>query len=187
MKSFSTPSDVELIERAKQGDNAAFRMLVNRHEHQVRSIVIGMLGKTVEADDVAQEVFIRFYRSLGDFRGEAALSTYLSRIAINLSLNEIKRRENCHMRLAFFQGEHMRSEQADNCVDPERHDIRDSIQKALKTLEPDFRIIIILRLIEGYSVRETAEMLQLPQGTVASRLARAQEKMKDILKKWSVV
>ncbi|MBK7871041.1 MAG: sigma-70 family RNA polymerase sigma factor [Saprospiraceae bacterium] len=102
MKSFSTPSDIELVKRAKQGDNAAFRMLVHRHEHQVRSIVIGMLGNTAESDDVAQEVFIRFYRSLGDFRGEAALSTYLSRIAINLSLNEIKRRDTRHKRLAFF-------------------------------------------------------------------------------------
>lgn len=187
MKSFSTPSDIELVERARQGDNAAFRLLVNRHEHQVRSIVIGMLGKTIEADDVAQEVFIRFYRSLGDFRGEAALSTYLSRIAINLSLNEIKRRDNRYMRLAFFHGDELKSERADTCVDPERHDIRDAIQKALKELEPDFRIVIILRLVEGYSVRETAEMLQLPQGTVASRLARAQEKLRDILKKWSVV
>ncbi|MBK7871042.1 MAG: sigma-70 family RNA polymerase sigma factor [Saprospiraceae bacterium] len=78
-------------------------------------------------------------------------------------------------------------EEADNCVDPERHDIRDAVQKALQLLEPDFRMVIILRLIDGYSVKETAEMLQLPQGTVASRLARAQEKLKDILKKWNIV
>ena len=187
MKSFSTPSDIELVKRAKQGDNAAFRMLVHRHEHQVRSIVIGMLGNTAESDDVAQEVFIRFYRSLGDFRGEAALSTYLSRIAINLSLNEIKRRDTRHKRLAFFHGNEMPIEEADNCADPERQDIRDAVHKALQLLEPDFRMVIILRLIDGYSVKETAEILQLPQGTVASRLARAQEKLKDILKKWNIV
>ncbi|HMO38819.1 MAG TPA: sigma-70 family RNA polymerase sigma factor [Saprospiraceae bacterium] len=186
MRSFTTPSDIELIERARQGNDAAFRVLVQRHEQQVRSIIIGMLGNTAESDDVAQEVFVRFYRSLGDFRGEAALSTYLSRIAINLSLNEIKRRDNRYKRFAMLQGYELQAEQTDNCVDPERHDIRDAVQKALQMLEPDFRIVIILRLIDGYSVKETAEMLELPQGTVASRLARAQEKMKDILKKWNI-
>ncbi len=187
MKSFSTPSDIELVERAKKGDSVAFRLLVHKHEHQVRSIVIGMLGNTVESDDVAQEVFIRFYRSLKDFRGEAALSTYLSRIAINLSLNEIKRRDNRHKRLAFFHGNEVTAERVDNCVDPERQDLRDAVQKALQLLEPDFRMVIVLRLIDGYSVKETADILQLPQGTVASRLARAQEKLKDILKKWNIV
>ncbi len=187
MKTFSTPSDIELVERARQDDNAAFRLLVHRHEHQVRSIVIGMLGNTSEADDVAQEVFIRFYRSLKDFRGDAALSTYLSRIAINLSLNEIKRRDTRHKRLTFFTNNEPSAEKADHGMDPERQEIRDAVQKALQLLEPDFRTVIVLRLIDGFSVKETSEILQLPQGTVASRLARAQEKLKEILKRWNIV
>ncbi len=181
------PSDVELVERSKQGDDSAFRLLVHRHEQQVRSIVIGMLGDTAESDDVAQEVFIRFYRSIQDFRGEAALSTYLSRIAINLSLNEIKRRETRHMRIAFFHGNEIKADKADNGMSPERQEIKEAVQKALQMLEPDFRSVVVLRLVDGYSVKETAEILQLPQGTVASRLARGQEKLKDILTKWKIV
>lgn len=182
------PSDAELVERSKQGDDSAFRLLVHRHEQQIRSIVLGMLGDTAEADDVAQEVFIRFYRSIQDFRGEAALSTYLSRIAINLSLNEIKRRETRHMRIAFFHGNEVNAaDKADNRVDPERQEIREAVQKALLLLEPDFRAVVVLRLVDGYSVKETAEILRLPQGTVASRLARGQEKLKDILTKWKIV
>lgn len=181
------PSDAELVERSKQGDDSAFRVLVHRHEQQVRSIVIGMLGDTAESDDVAQEVFIRFYRSIQDFRGEAALSTYLSRIAINLSLNEIKRRETRHMRIAFFHGNELKADKADNGMSPERQEIKEAVQKALLMLEPDFRSVVVLRLVDGYSVKETAEILHLPQGTVASRLARGQEKLKDILTKWKIV
>jgi RNA polymerase sigma-70 factor (ECF subfamily) len=187
LKLHPAPSDAILVERSKQGDESAFRLLVCRHESQIRSIVIGMLGDTAEADDVAQEVFIRFYRSLKDFRGESALSTYLSRIAINLSLNDIKRRETRYMRVTVLNGNEVGSDKVDAGMDPERQDIKDAVHKALKMLEPEFRTVIVLRLIDGYSVKETAEILQLPQGTVASRLARAQEKLKDILKKWDIV
>lgn len=187
LKNYRMPSDAELVERSRQGDDSAFRLLVHQHQQQVRSIVLSMLGDTAESDDVAQEVFIRFYRSIQDFRGEAALSTYLSRIAINLSLNEIKRRETRHTRITFFHGNELQADRADARVDPERQEIREAVQKALQLLEPDFRAVVVLRLIDGYSVKETAEILQLPQGTVASRLARGQEKLKDILLKWKIL
>ncbi len=86
-------SDAELVAKAKAGDELAFRQLVERHEQLVRSTVVGMLGAGPDAEDVAQEVFIRFFRSLVNFRGEAKLSTYLCRIAINLSINALKSRQ----------------------------------------------------------------------------------------------
>src|SRR6478609_9771025 len=86
-------SDDELVESSRNGDLAAFKTLVIRHEGKVAGVVRSMLGSTPEADDVGQEVFIRFYEALGKFRGESAVATYLTRIAINLSLNEIKRRK----------------------------------------------------------------------------------------------
>jgi RNA polymerase sigma-70 factor (ECF subfamily) len=85
--------DNTLIEKARAGDNAAFSALVVRHERTVAATVIGMLGPGDDAEDIGQNVFVRFYKALNDFRGEAALSTYLTRIAINLSLNEIRRRQ----------------------------------------------------------------------------------------------
>lgn len=175
-------SDSELIKRSKAGESVAFKQIVERHEQQVRAIVIGMLGNTPEARDVAQDVFIRFYRSLNNFRGDAQLSTYLSRIAINLSLNELKRKQKRQQRYLFFQKDEKILQIEDHSSQVEAIDTRDWIQKGLERLDPDFRTIIVLRLVEGYSVKETAEILKLPQGTVASRLARAQKKLSEILK-----
>src|SRR5258708_38429124 len=84
-------NDEELIAGARNGDMAAFKILVERHEGKVAGIIKPMLGNVPQAEDVGQEVFIRFYESLGKFKGESSLGTYLIRIAINLSLNEIKR------------------------------------------------------------------------------------------------
>lgn len=174
-------SDTKLIERAKADDRQAFHLLVQRHEQQVRATVIGMLGDVVQADDVAQEVFIRFYRSIDDFRGDARLATYLSRIAINLSLNEIKRRQRRQQRFIWSPPERSAVEVRDESADPERQDNRQWVWRALQELSPEYRAVVVLRMIDGYSVSETAKILNLPQGTVASRLSRGLEKLKPIL------
>jgi len=84
-------TDAELIDASRAGDNNSFKEIVKRYESRVAATVIGMLGNCPEADDVGQETFIRFYQGLDKFRGEASVGTYLTRIAINLSLNELKR------------------------------------------------------------------------------------------------
>ncbi len=176
------PSDLELLAQIKEGKQIAFSALVSRYEQVVRGTVIGMLGHTTEADDVAQEVFIRFYKSLDKFRGDSALGTYLTRIAINLSLNELKRRQRQHQRLVPMQKEQKQVIQiADKAADPSRNDNKQLIEKALQLISEDFRAVVVLRLIDGYSVKETAAILQLPQGTVASRLARAQLKLREVI------
>ena len=83
--------DLELVERARAGDDGAFRVLVERYESQVAGTVVGMLGRCPEADDVGQETFIRFYKGLAGYKATASVGTYITRIAINLSLNELKR------------------------------------------------------------------------------------------------
>ena len=176
-------SNIDLIEKSKSGDSVAFRQLVERHQLRVRKTVIGMLGECPEAEDVAQEVFIRFYKSLKDYRGESKLETYLTRIAINLSLNELKRRQKRNARFLFFQREESPIQIEDLSANPSQYETKELIQKALQLLEPDFRSVVVLRLIEGYSVKETSEILKLPQGTIASRLARAQKKLYKILSK----
>lgn len=173
--------DLDLVEQCKSGDQNAFRALVERHQQQVRGTVIGMIGANQEAEDVAQEVFIRFYRSLEDFRGDSKLGTYLTRIAINLSLNELKRQQRRNRRFLFFEKNEKVFQIEDTSANPSRKDTQEMVQHALQRLEPNFRSVIVLRMIDGYSVKETAEILKLPQGTIASRLARGQKKLKEIL------
>lgn len=174
----------DVVERARRGDQSAFRQLVEEHEGLVRSTVAGMLGDTAEADDVAQEVFIRFYKALKDFRGDAQVGTYLSRIAINLSINELKKRQRRKRWLSIIQKEESNPALEDGSMNPGRQDMQDALRRALQALDSDFRAVVVLRLVDGYSVKETAEILGLPQGTVASRLARGQQKLREILEKW---
>ena len=179
-----TETDSQLIQKSREGDQHAFRSLVERYEGQVAATVIGMLGNGEEAEDVGQEVFIRFYRSLDKFRGEASLGTYLTRIAINLSLNAIKKRKRRNIFSLFNSKEGSHEMQIpDYGLSQEVRDTQALVQSALQLLEPDFRSVIVLRLIEAYSTKETAEILQLPLGTVLSRLSRAQKKLKQILEK----
>ena len=174
--------DAQLIEQAREGNSDAFRLLVKRYESQVAATVIGMLGNGPEAEDVGQEVFIRFYRALHQFKGEAALGTYLTRIAINLSLNAIKKQKRRNMFRLFSQDQQQPELQIpDHGMTQEQRETQAMVQQALLLLEPDFRSVMVLRMIEGYSTKETAELLGIPMGTVLSRLARAQKKLKHIL------
>src|ERR1041384_4191020 len=91
-------TDAELVNRARSGDDRAFAALVDRYERAVAATVIRMLGPGDAADDVGQETFIRFHRALGNFRGESSLKTYLVHIAMNLSLNALKRRRRSVLR-----------------------------------------------------------------------------------------
>lgn len=176
-------SDIQLLEMARSGDEKAFGMLVTRHKSRVAATVIGMLGDSPGADDVGQEVFVRFYRAMVDFRGEANLSTYLTRIAINLSLNELKRKSRWSMIFSSADKDDLPDlpDQQDVHYNEDQLDDRRQINKALAELKPDHRAVIVLRLIDGYSTSETAKLLKVPIGTVLSRLARAQEKMKEML------
>ena len=182
LKTKENHSEKELVERSKKGDQLAFKQLVTLYEQQVRKTVIGMLGDTVEAKDVAQEVFIRFYKALKDFRGDAKVGTYLTRIAINLSLNEIKRRKSKQRWMTWMPGKEQLPERTDNSNTSKSLETRDWIEKALVKLEPEFRAVVVVRLIDGYSVKEAAEILNLPIGTIASRLARGQKKLIAIMK-----
>jgi RNA polymerase sigma-70 factor (ECF subfamily) len=174
-------NDKELLKAARVGDNQAFRNLVKKYESKVAATVIGMLGVCNEAEDVGQETFIRFYKSLKSYRGEASLGTYLTRIAINLSLNEIKRRKRNESHM-HKNPENKILEFPDLNNSFKQDEIKDFIQQALGQLDPKFRTILVLRLIDGYSTQETAQILKLPLGTVLSRLARAQQKLKQILR-----
>lgn len=182
----STPaplSDGVLIQQARQGDDQAFRHLVERYEGRVAATVVGMLGPGQEAEDAGQETFIRFYRSLDRYRGDAALGTYLTRIAINLSLTALKRRKSS--RRLFVEADDVTEPR-----DPETLDAHDQLEarlraervrKAIEMLKPPQRAVVVLRMIDGYSTRETGGILGVPPGTVMSRLSRAMKNLEQLL------
>ena len=175
-------TDEELVSRAKKGDNNAFRIIVERHQQNMAKTVSGMLGASSEVDDVVQEVFIRLYRHLDRFRGDAALSTFLKRIAINLSLDALRRRKRFRHRFLSRDDEQMHLPEAEaggSRVDS--FDRKRLIERALGTLGPKHRAVVVLRLIDGYSTREAARILEVPQGTVLSRLSRATAKLRTVL------
>jgi RNA polymerase sigma-70 factor (ECF subfamily) len=175
-----TLDEKALIRKVRHGDHAAFKELVTRYESQVAATVIGMLGPGPEADDVGQETFVRFYRAIGRFRGDASVGTYLTRIAINLCINEIKRRSRRRM---TFTADGEKSIESIGCSpkNEKRTEAAQLVYRGLQKLDAKYRSVLVLRLIDGYSTRETAAILRLPQGTVLSRLARGQQKLKVLL------
>lgn len=172
-----------LVKAVIEGDQEAFRELVNRYRKMVARTVKGMLGDTVYSEDIGQEVFIKLYHSLGEFRGEAKLSTYIQKIAVNLTLNEIKRRKRFFSMFSQTGNNEMHEYEVPDFETEEKREASEIVNKALMRLEPKFRVIVTMRMLQGYSTKETAEILELPLGTVLSRLSRAQEQLKDILGK----
>jgi len=172
-------TDTELIESVLAGNNNSFKVLVQKYEPRIAATVKGMLGDVSETEDVGQETFIRFYHSLKNFRGDSSVITYLTRIAINLSLNELKRRKR--KALLFMQHDENTFELPDKSTKNNFDETREIVQKAIHQLPAKFKSVIVLRLIDGCSTEETASILNVPIGTVLSRLARAQQKLKKIL------
>jgi len=182
-ESYRLAGDDELVKASLDGDKLAFSEIVNRYRKAVARTVKGMLGDSVYSEDIGQDVFVNLYNSLPGFRGEAKLSTYIQRIAVNLTLNEIKRRKRFFSMFSHKGSDEMSEYEI---ADPENEDKREAkeiVNKALMSLDPKFRIVVAMRLLQGYSTKETAEILGLPLGTVLSRLSRAQEQLKEKLEK----
>ena len=172
-------TDEQILDEIKNGNDSVFRELILRYENKVAATVFGMLGNCAEAEDVGQNVFVRFYNSIDKFRRDSSVGTYLTRIAINLSLNELKRRKR---RGLFFKSQTSDELKiADSQLENGYDDKEEIVQAAIQTLDAKHRSVVVLRFIDGYSTKETANILKIPQGTVLSRLARAHKKLRDIL------
>lgn len=182
-ESYNVPEETELITASLNGDKRAFGEIVTRYQKMVARTVKGMLGDSVFADDIGQEVFIKLYYSLSEFRGEAKLSTYIQKIAVNLTLNEIKRRKRFFSMFSQKGNNEMYEFEIADQDNEERKEASELVNKALLEMDPKFRIILTMRMLQGYSTKETAEILDLPLGTVLSRLSRAQEQLRNILEK----
>lgn len=182
-ESYSVAEETELVKASLDGDKRAFGEIVTRYRKMVARTVKGMVGDSVFADDIGQEVFIKLYHSLSEFRGEAKLSTYIQKIAVNLTLNEIKRRKRFFSMFSQKGNNEMYEFEVADYDTEERREASEIVNKALMAMDPKFRIIVTMRMLQGYSTKETAEILDLPLGTVLSRLSRAQEQLRNILEK----
>ncbi len=176
-------SDEELLRRVRAGNRHAFRQLVERYEDRVAATIIGMLGPGADADDAGQETFVRLFERVDQFRGESTLGTYLTRIAINQALQVLRKRKRWTRR--FFSREAHADElphpTGDARDDLEREERKQLTYRALQALSEDHRSVVVLRLLQGYSTKETAEILDIPEGTVMSRLYRASNQLKEQL------
>ena len=128
----------------------------------VARTVKGMLGDSVFAEDIGQEVFIKLYYSLPEFRGESKLSTYIQKIAVNLTLNELKKRKRVFSLFSQKGNDEMYELDIPDSDAGERSEAAEIVNKALMALDPDFRIVVTMRMLQGYSTKETAEILDLP-------------------------
>jgi len=177
--------DLRLVRLAHAGDESAFREIVEAYEGAVAATVIGMLGPGGTADDVGQEVFVRLWKSLHKFRGDAALKTYLTRIAINLSLNELKRRKRFIDR--FISRDRGKDEAPliepadDGLAAVDQRDTGRAVQAAIRQLKAEHRAVVVLRMLEGHDTNTAAEILGVRPGTVMSRLSRAMRALKPLL------
>jgi len=182
-------NDQQLVRRGQKGDRSAFDLLVLKYQHRVLKLVGRFVSNQAEAEDVAQEAFLKAYRALPSFRGESAFYTWLYRIAINTAKNSLvaTRRRPVDFDLDLQDPDqydrHARLKEVDT---PERvlltEEIRQVVQGAMEQLPEDLRTAIVLRELDGLSYEEIAEAMDCPVGTVRSRIFRAREAIDKRLK-----
>ena len=182
-------NDKELVKRAQKGEKAAFDTLVTKYHLKVVNLVTRFVKNADDAQDVAQEAFIKAYRGLKNFRGDSAFYTWLYRIAINSAKNYLvsQSRKSPAYAVDVEDAEHMES--ATNLKEydtPEgnmlTNEIEKTVYKAIKDLPEDLKTAITLRELEGMSYDEIANVMECPIGTVRSRIFRAREAIDKHLK-----
>jgi len=176
-------SDLGLVRRVQRGERGAYDLLVLKYQHKVVKLVMRYLRDPADAEDVAQEAFIKAYRALPQFRGDSAFYTWLYRIAINTAKNALAARDRNPVTYDLdLQGNDESSDMVGRLKDPETpeglaltEEIRATVNAAIGELPEDLRTAIVLRELEGMSYEEIAQSMDCPVGTVRSRIFRARE------------
>jgi RNA polymerase sigma-70 factor, ECF subfamily len=187
--------EARLIDRLVARDEAAFNSLVRTYEGRVFALLVRMVGSRAEAEDLAQEVFVQVFKAIGSFRGESKLSTWIYRIAVNLSKNRSKylriRHAGQHEPIENLDERARLADSSQGTVAPtERPDelaagrqLERIVQGAILELEPTFRECLVLRDIEDLSYGEIEAITGLPEGTVKSRIHRARAQLKELVER----
>lgn len=164
------------IKKLIRGDEKAFEQLVGETQNKIYAVCLNMLKNTHDAQDAAQETFIKAYRSLTSFKGESKVETWLTKIAVNTCLDILRKRREMYDLDEAADAADVNTPESK----AEKNETRQMVRSAINTLPPEMRSIVVLKDIEGYSYEEIADMLNLNIGTVRSRLSRAREKLRKI-------
>ena len=170
--------DFSLVKRFIDGDESAFALLVERHKEKVRNIIYLTMNNSNSVDDIAQDVFLTVYRNLRNFRFESQFTTWLYRITVNKCKDYMRkiRIRNIFTPIREAEGK------TEDSLTPENDDISGIVHKAIGRLPEKLRVPLLLKDIEGMSYQEIAETVQCEIGTVKSRIFRAREGLKNILR-----
>jgi RNA polymerase sigma-70 factor (ECF subfamily) len=178
----------ELVRRLQAGETSAFRELVENHKRALFNLAYDLLGSAPDAEDISQEAFIKVYRAIGEFRGEAQLGSWRYRIVVNLCLNRRRKKALSEMELRenFEDDEkHEPIAASDHEANPEKATeaeiIRQHLRGALDRLSPQQRTIFVLRHDEDLPLAEISKILKISEGTVKSQLFRALRKLQEAL------
>jgi RNA polymerase sigma-70 factor (ECF subfamily) len=189
-----TVDDATLAQACRNGDLSAFECLVERHQKMMINIAFRMTGVYEDACDIAQDAFLAAWRKIGDYRGEAKFSTWLTTIVINLSRNRLKQRQQSQRREAYSLNAPLPGSDGESLPDPpsgaqsvleqlEEEELRRHLQRCIEALTSEFREVLVLRDMQELSYEEVGGALNLREGTVKSRLFRARDAVKECLKK----
>jgi len=183
-------AESQFIERLRQGDDAAFEILVNERSSEIYGLLYRLTGNGEEARDLTQETFLRAFQSISHFRGDADLKTWIYRIAINQARNRWRwwrrrrRDETVSIDSTGVDGRQslVATLRAESSSDPEQdtlaHERETALRTALSGLRRAYKETVILRDIEGFAYEEIAAMLEISLGTVKSRLARGRQELR---------
>jgi RNA polymerase sigma-70 factor (ECF subfamily) len=187
---FDQVSDEDLMDYCVQGSEAAFADLVRRYKSRIVNLIYRFIRDHQRAEDLAQEVFVRVFLHRERYRKSGKFSTWIFTIAVNLAKNEIRRKVRLKnvlsleglQEVAGSSGFFLKDRKPDPDRDLERDQLNDIVTKAIEKLPQRYRIALVLRDIEGLSYEEIGDILQIPGGTVRSRINRARLMLKEKLK-----
>ena len=194
-KTIDTDEDIEFVLLCQKGDTDAFEVLVERHQKKMLNIAYRMMGDYDEACDVTQEAFLAAYKSIKKFKAEAKYSTWLYRIVVNYCKNRLKQLRGKTIYENFSlndsggaKTDEIRNQLPANDTNPgiemENRERDARVQQCITSLEEEYKEVVILRDIQGLTYEEIRDILQIPDGTVKSRLSRARRALKDCLTKF---
>jgi RNA polymerase sigma-70 factor (ECF subfamily) len=193
-KKIITDEDYKFVSLCKKGDVDAFEVLVKKHQKKMLNIACRMIGSYEEACEVVQDSFVSAYKAIKDFEGKAKFSTWLYTIVMNLSKNRLKQLKTqlYHEQVSIddpvlTDDGNIKAESVSNepsiLEQLEKKEFQQKVQGCINSLDDEFKAVLILRDIQGFSYDEISKMLKIAEGTVKSRLFRSREALKICLKK----
>lgn len=178
--------ETQLIKLAKRGDISAFEELISTHEKMVFNYCYRMCGNLHDAEDLAQEIFLKAYRGLGRFQGNSQFSTWIYKIAYNTCIDAHRKKKPIHENMLYPDDDQEYREIVSDAGMPEDElllkEKKEMVQTCIDVLRPEYRSVIVLRDIQDHSYKEIAKILEIPLGTVKSYISRGRLALRECLK-----